>query len=330
MKLIEWISGKIINAAFGPLMGNFMAWMSDWFIMIYDNFYGAGNVHEIFRDVELVLNSIVTPSAPGSVYFACAQAFVGAGVALATVYFLMDLGDQVSLGRNSTEAFMKSMLKYIAAVAVISNSIRITGVIGRIGSAAVEAVVTNGGAEANFVSKGGLPERLILGLGECKELNFFGYILMALIPLVLILVRNIMFYYAAYSRMFSIAVRGIFAPIAVADIYHGGSSSPGVSYLKKFAACVLQYLVIVGIVSAGAAVMTHMGGGTDPISCLLSAQPGMYMGYDVKAVKEFLDALFNAADAEQSSQYWMKMAVFVTEILAISRSSSWSNELIGV
>lgn len=85
---------------------------------------------------------------------------------------------------------------------------------------------------------------------ECKNRNFFesiGHMLSLLIPWLLMSIARVVIRVICWSRVLTIIVRVIFAPIGMADSVKGGTSSQGFRYFKKIVASAMQGSLILGV-----------------------------------------------------------------------------------
>ena len=72
-----------------------------------------------------------------------------------------------------------------------------------------------------------------------------------ILPYALAVIGSIAATLACYSILVEMAIRKIFAPLAVYDIYQEGLRSPGFRYIKKYLACLLRVVVTMVIASLG-------------------------------------------------------------------------------
>ena len=101
-----------------------------------------------------------------------------------------------------------------------------------------------------------------MGLFDC-----IGLILSLLLAVLGAAIGNIMVSFQSVSRTIELLLRGMFAPIAIADAYKGLDSN-GIRYLKKFFACALFGVGILAVINiggimSGALVMSAFGSGKD-------------------------------------------------------------------
>lgn len=99
------------------------------------------------------------------------------------------------------------------------------------------------GTAANTLSTELTGEKLLeLITGETKGdiLWEFKAVIMLILPWVITKTMKILANFVAVQILFEVAIRKMFAPLAVADIYQEGMRSPGARYFKKFLACLLR------------------------------------------------------------------------------------------
>ena len=104
-------------------------------------------------------------------------------------------------------------------------------------------------------------------------------------PGILAWLTGIVLQFLLYQIIIEIALRKVFAPMAVADIYQEGLRSPGVRYLKKLLASFLKMAICVMIVFIVQAVETHLGGMVSPTDAFSGMKKmGILMVFNFTAI----------------------------------------------
>lgn len=137
-----------------------------------------------------------------------------------------------------------------------------------------------------------------------KILEILSYIVPALIPWLLALISEVILQVILISRMFEITVMTIFAPLAISDIYREGTSSNGVTYIKKMLALSLQITVIILINVATSAIVSAIVGSTaatDVAALLKVSEETTVSGkvYTSESIIEFLDVITGNEDKDK-------------------------------
>lgn len=162
------------------------------------------------------------------------------GLALLVVFFLVEFAEETTHDNFTIEHFIRLSIKFVIGKEIMDNlSSFISGCL------AITASLTQDiGSEsahaysevAEAIDNGGLLE--LIGL----------IVMLSIVFLISLGIRGFIFA-ICYTRTFEIAIRGMFMPIAISDIFSGGLNSSGFRYLKKFFACTLQGALIIAVVS---------------------------------------------------------------------------------
>ena len=83
-----------------------------------------------------------------------------------------------------------------------------------------------------------------------------------LLPYILSLLLSLVSQFIVYSTILEIAIRKLFAPLAVADTYQDGMRSPGMRYFKKLFATLLKLsaIMLIGFVAGQIISASSLGG----------------------------------------------------------------------
>lgn len=217
------------------------------------------------------------------------------GCMLVVVYFLLEIIEASTRESFTIEHLIKTTIKLFIALLVIQNGLEILKLAVEFGNGLVDKIAPSD-PEAT-----GAPDILLAYYNEYKEAAWYetiGSMAQMLIPYLGFLISYIIILLMVYSRYIDIAVRAIFAPIGMANIYEGGLNSSGMKYLKKFLAAALQ-----GAIMAGIAVASSM------ITAAISVDSLAY-ALGMSGIQHLLVILCTA--------------------MAMIKSKSWANDLMGV
>lgn len=218
------------------------------------------------------------------------------GYLLVIVYFIMGIIDNASKEMFGAEQLFKLIIKLFIAVLVITN-----------GLAILEAGIKLGNSLVSNISSGSNDAIVFRRLwDECKQyswldsLEVIGEILNLLLEFVLSLIPVIIILLTIFSRYIEIAVRSMFAPIGMADLYESGPHSNGIKYLKKLLAVFCQGAIIAGVLL---------------IKVTLSAS---------------LEVEFYTIPLLQGLGIGTETIINLVAAMAILKSRTWANDLFGV
>ena len=211
-----------------------------------------------------ILNNIGMISAPYN-------AIKAVGVAILTLYFLIELADKTSHENFTVEHFIRMFIKYIIGYELIRNGLSIFKKIVQFSNSLTSEISLES-------ADGAVNEKLIEAITDLADGIFtgIGCMAMLLLPAIITAGLGIFLSLIFISRVIEMSVRMMFAPIACADIFSEGTRGGGFRYIKKFVAIGIQPAIIVGVylmaskisISLGG-VKTIQGGGTDAFLQLL-------------------------------------------------------------
>lgn len=167
------------------------------------------------------------------------------GLALVTLYFLIELIDKTTKDNFSLEHFFKLMLKIVVAKLLIENGWDILNGCINIGSNLAEAIVAS---PKNVSSTAKLLDDYAKEIQDTNTIGNLGMIIQWFLPWVFSWISKVICIVVCWGRMIEIGVRATIAPIAMADIFSDGTHSGGFRYMRKFLAVCLQAAVIMIII----------------------------------------------------------------------------------
>ena len=216
----------------------FMDWLTEAMEDILAFFVGgihAQLVAEILLDNAAAITSL---SVVNDVFIAMKVI----GMALLTVYTLIEILNEAKNGTVHLDLLFKTAVKYVIGATLILFSLELVQAIEQ-GMLAITRLAAD-----SFEDMGvAIYEEGVFGVSS------FGFILnlvlltllrVALLPISWLIEVIIMV--QAYSILIEVTLRKVFVPVAVASVVQSGERSPGVRYLKKFAAMYIRMAVMIG------------------------------------------------------------------------------------
>lgn len=167
---------------------------------------------------------------------------IPAGVIIATVFFLLEVGERVFTANYTAEQLALSFVRYGLVLLIATNVFTIITLVNQLATLVFDLLYKQ--AQTNAV-KGVCCYNIV------ADLNVFelvGHVLGVLFNYVIVLLCRILITMTAWKRAFEIIVYSMFAPVGIADIVRGGLDSSGVRYLKKVGAKFLQGGVCLAII----------------------------------------------------------------------------------
>ncbi len=267
-------------------------------MIIYNQMYGVGTIVTTIDQYEKILNKVLKLPAISAVDDSIKSLAVG----ITLLLFFADLSAKVTEKNFSIEQFFKALLRSVTAYMFIMNSDVIVGYLIDVGQAMATDIKTQVTGYEYFIGEN--KEMLINGIANMKILEILSYIVPALIPWLLALISEVILQVILISRMFEITVMTIFAPLAISDIYREGTSSNGVTYIKKMLALSLQITVIILINVATSAIVSAIVGSTaatDVAALLKVSEETTVSGkvYTSESIIEFLDVITGNEDKDK-------------------------------
>lgn len=205
----------------------------------------------------------------GGVAASSIKALEAVACALLVVYFIVDLINQTSRDMLSLDRLILAFVKLVVAFAIITQLRTILTIFIAIGKQlflwAATDDFTSSARNKNFFFydksyKGKMPtyktcsdnDWLSAYTGFSGLVSGFGVAIFMLIPYIIGLVAKFVCYFVATSSAVALILRMMFTPLAIVQLFEGGTSSPGVRYLKSLAAEALAFAIMVGVLRVSA------------------------------------------------------------------------------
>ena len=162
------------------------------------------------------------------------------GQILASIFFVISLSEKAFSEQFSGERFFLELVKFFMTLIMISEFglTIITYCIDFVGIVFEKLIALN---TDPFSATYGTATGCMLT--KLKNLDTYGYlfeIFMNLLPYVALLISQFLVKLFTWKRILEILVRVICAPVGMADPISGGANSPGIRYIKKILALILQ------------------------------------------------------------------------------------------
>lgn len=184
------------------------------------------------------------------------------GLILLVVYFLIDLMEGVTAEQINIEMLIKKFIKLVVGEILISN-----------GMTLIQGFVDFGNGLANLVSytyasfsSQDIIDTMMAGMSDYGFFEAIMFRAQLLIPSAAAWVIGIVVKVVCFSRVLELAARAMLSPIAVADIFSGGTRSSGFRYMKKILALCIQGVVLLAIAIGVSSIEAGVLGSMSPTS----------------------------------------------------------------
>ena len=170
---------------------------------------------------------------------------------LLIIYLLLEVDKLVVMSSNdfNMKGLFMLLLKYTFGWFLVQNLDVIIGGIFGLNNAMVDVIA------GSKVTQSALDNarKTMAAIQEQTLFETIGMLLSLCIAVLGAAVGNIMVAFHAVSRKIELMLRGLFAPLAVADTFKGLDST-GIRYIKKFAACALLGAGILAVLQVGSSL----------------------------------------------------------------------------
>lgn len=236
----------------------------------------VGWMYTMFTYIENAFNS-------GGIVPTFIDAFKAIACALLVLYFVIDLVSQVSRDMFSFDRLVLAFVKLIAAFALF---LQLTTILSALVVIAKNLFIWVGATAPPTTSKSGKTfsffqygvknsSKKKLGEfptyewcdknNELEEYTGFGGLVAGLgvagtllIPFIIGIVAKFVCYFVTTSMAVAFIGRAIFSPLAIVQVFEGGTSSSGMRYLKSLAADAVAFAVMIGIFKVAAWIGSQM------------------------------------------------------------------------
>lgn len=195
----------------------------------------AGAYGALYTMVQDVYNSITVPI----------------GYSLLALYYSLELLEKVQADNFNVEHFIKSTIKLIFGIGILNNLFPLI----RSGIAFGDGLLKEIEPHATSAADITILETTLTELSSLSWVKAFPYIVELLIPASMMFLCQVVVSVSLYSRVIELFSRCTFAPIAMPNIFSGGTNSSGFRYFKKIVAVTLQGLIILAILMCSQTLM---------------------------------------------------------------------------
>lgn len=213
------------------------------------------------------------------------DSFKAIACALLVLYFVIDLVNQVSRDMFSFDRLVLAFVKLIAAFALF---LQLTTILSALVTIAKNLFIWVGATDPGTTTKSGKTFTFFqYGIdgddasdklkgkfptyawcdknNELEEYTGFGGLVAGigiagklLIPFIIGIIAKFVCYFVTTSMAIAFIGRAIFSPLAIVQVFEGGTSSSGMRYLKALAADAIAFAVMIGIFKVAAWVGSQM------------------------------------------------------------------------
>lgn len=242
------------------------------------------------------------------------NSFKAIACALLILYFVIDLVNQISRDMFSFDRLILAFIKLIAAFALflqLTTILRALVSIAKnlfvwVGATELEATTSNGKTFTYFGygegnnKAGEFPtykwcdkhDKLSEYTGVGGFFSGLGIAGALLVPFIIGFVAKFVCYFVTTSMAVALIARAIFSPLAIVQVFEGGTASAGMRYLKALAADAIAFAVMIGVFKVAAWIGSQVT--ADAISSSwkkanLSGNYGLVATEDNSNIGELLD-----------------------------------------
>ena len=244
---------------------------------------GGGITQEVVGWMYTMFTYIETAFNSNGIVPTFIDSFKAIACALLVLYFVIDLVNQVSRDMFSFDRLVLAFVKLIAAFALFLQLTTILSALVTIAKnlfiwvgATDPGTTTKSGKTFTFFQYGVDPEdKNLQGKfptyawcdknNELDEYTGFGGLVAGigiagklLIPFIIGIIAKFVCYFVTTSMAIAFIGRAIFSPLAIVQVFEGGTSSSGMRYLKALAADAIAFAVMIGIFKVAAWIGSQM------------------------------------------------------------------------
>jgi len=172
------------------------------------------------------------------------------GFALIVTFFLMYMFDAATKEQITMDSIIKVLIQLVLAVALIGNIETIINTFLGISEYLVELMLGNNNASSTAISGADIVDKW----KENDPYGFIGAFADALVVWLCSVITRIAINFAAISRIIELGWRICLAPVACANVFEGGTNSPGVKYLKSLFAIILSSVALLVVAELGMSI----------------------------------------------------------------------------
>lgn len=223
--------------------------------------------------LEAIVNVLKTGGAIDNAF----TLFSGIAISLLTLYFFMELYNNVSREMFTVDKLVVSLIKFFVAFAILLCIKEIVTGLAEIGQALYGAV-----AEGTIFTAGDNTSDLVKNLQEIATegsdarstfetelessdyagiwaaISHFHMFVVFGVVLILGMAINLIGHLVPVGNAIMVLIYAVMSPLAVVNLFEEGSRSGGIRYLKKFAATCFTMAIIIVALQAVSAIQTQL------------------------------------------------------------------------
>ncbi len=192
-----------------------------------------------------ILNMVISES-PGGLIQGAYNVCAAAGAFLCIIYGYMHMLTDESRGMDHKEALMKAIKQLFLVAIFLMLLPTVLNTLAKIGFYFIEGI-----ANITMDPEHSGVEGLSLDLldhnanvsGFMAFFSFIGCFLTLAIPYLASWVMVAAAHFIVFSLLIEIAIRRVFAPVAMANVYGEGLRSPGMRYMMRYVACFIKIAI---------------------------------------------------------------------------------------
>ena len=308
-------------------------WYIEWLATMLYDISGVGYIDEIKK--------MLTDVANYDTLFNSINKFAGTiktvAIMLVFVHLLCYILEMSTKEQLTMDVFFKGFLKFLIAFFFVQQCIPLFELLMKLGNSMMDLVYNDlsGGendtwsVEAISIHLNNTMDKVtwervtnaenlldaLQGIGACID-NFATMVFLQY-PTTLLFwavtwISSLVVLVVAFSRVLELAIRAVFAPIAIVDIFENGTSGAGFRYVKKYMAVTIQ----------GAVIM------------MILAMVGSLSGYDVTNPNQFYLNTVLLPDASNLGYIFisgLKLIIYrIAAIGLVFKSQPLCNDIMGV
>lgn len=216
--------------------------MTSFLFYAINSVFGGGFISDAAKLLEYTPNSY---GMIDTIINASKNAAIPIASVLLCIYFLIDLSEQMTMDRFSSDQFLKMLIKLAFGEFLITNATGFALQFMNIGVAFVKqiGVLAMAGTSADITRE---------AIDQLGLMDKIAMIVGIIIPFALGFLLKISIFMMCFTRLIEMSLRAMAAPIGVCDIMRGGTNSAGIRYLKRCLGVALQggLMMLVLIISS--------------------------------------------------------------------------------
>ena len=176
------------------------------------------------------------------------QGFGMVGLFIIAIYFVLELGEGAMEDKLTYEFFLYLAVKALIAIVIVTNAPEwIIAGLETMTDIFDQLSATVSGTGAYLFAPGSCKFDRLIAEGSSMW-SALGEMITDMVFCIFIMITYVCVFGIAWARVFEICVRIAFAPIGLADFYHGGTKCLAVRYFKKLLSCILQGACMMGVI----------------------------------------------------------------------------------